>query len=496
MTVSNQTKKVTGTGNDSATVFSFSPMVLPTDSTQLVVVHTDADGVETTLSEGTGASAYAVTVTSYPGTGSITYPEDEVTPLPTGEFVTMKRVLTLEQQTDLENQGGYFPEVQETQFDLLLMIDLQQQEVLDRSFAFPVTYTGGASAEIPTPTALTYLRWNTAGDALENAALNAIGTAVASDATPGGVSLSAGASGTSDDYSRADHVHLLPTVSVAKGGTGSTTAAAAVIALGAPSLTTVNSFTKTQSWVKGADIASATTLVLGTDGNFFDVTGTTAITGITVAAGTLFMLQFDGVLTFTDGASLTLPTNANITTAAGDVAICFATAANTVTVLHYSRTSGAGLAAHPSGVVQQVISQDGAVATGTTTMPDDDTIPQITEGNEFMTVAITPKSSSNILVIEVEAVASYNGIDNLTLGLFQDSTANAIASVLDYQSTSTQPKTIGARYRMTAGTTSATTFKVRIGASAAGTVTFNGLGAGRLLGGNIASHIMVTEYAA
>lgn len=91
---------------------------------------------------------------------------------------------------------------------------------------------------------------------------------------------------------------------------------------------------------KGGDIASAGTLVIGTDGDYFDITGTTSITGMTVAAGRWFMLQFDAALTLTDGASLVLPGNANITTAAGDQAVFYATAANTVFCVSYTKADG------------------------------------------------------------------------------------------------------------------------------------------------------------
>lgn len=72
---------------------------------------------------------------------------------------------------------------------------------------------------------------------------------------------------------------------------------------------------------KGADIASASALTLGTDGNFFDVTGTTTITSIgTVGVGTEVTLQFDAVLQLTHHATdLILPGAVNITTAAGDI---------------------------------------------------------------------------------------------------------------------------------------------------------------------------------
>ena len=75
---------------------------------------------------------------------------------------------------------------------------------------------------------------------------------------------------------------------------------------------------------KGSDIASATTTDLGgTVGMYHDITGTTTITGFgsTAATGTRKVLQFDGALTLTYNAtSMILPGNADITTAAGDMA--------------------------------------------------------------------------------------------------------------------------------------------------------------------------------
>lgn len=76
------------------------------------------------------------------------------------------------------------------------------------------------------------------------------------------------------------------------------------------------------SWAKGADVASANALSLGHDGNYFDITGTTAITSIgTKGVGTVVKLHFDAALTLTHHATdLILPGGANITTAAGDEA--------------------------------------------------------------------------------------------------------------------------------------------------------------------------------
>jgi len=72
---------------------------------------------------------------------------------------------------------------------------------------------------------------------------------------------------------------------------------------------------------KGIDVASAATLTLGNDGNFFNVTGTTGITAIaTKSIGTMVLLQFSGSLLLTHHASnLILPSGRNFQTRAGDV---------------------------------------------------------------------------------------------------------------------------------------------------------------------------------
>jgi hypothetical protein len=99
-------------------------------------------------------------------------------------------------------------------------------------------------------------------------------------------------------------------------------------------------------WSQGADVASATALAVLTDGNYFDVTGTTAITSIntTGGIGTLIKLHFDDALTLThDDTDLILPGGANITTAAGDEAEFIEYAAGKYRCTNYSKASGAAV---------------------------------------------------------------------------------------------------------------------------------------------------------
>ena len=143
--------------------------------------------------------------------------------------------------------------------------------------------------------------------------------------------------------------------------------------------------------------------------------------------------------------------------------------------------------------VQLVNSQVTSVATGTGTIPADDTIPQITEGDQYMTLAITPKSATNILTMNINVLCSVNTTTHVTCALFQDATANALAATAFYSSTSTGMMTIAFNHRMVAGTTSATTFRIRIGSATGNTVTFNGDGSNRKFGGVAASSITITE---
>lgn len=119
---------------------------------------------------------------------------------------------------------------------------------------------------------------------------------------------------------------------ITAGGTGAISAIAASDAL------------HTQS----SNIASGTTTNLASaTGVLVNITGTTAITAFgTVSAGAIRSLIFAGILTLThDATSLILPTGANITTAAGDVAIMQSLGSGNWKCVAYTRANGQSLAA-------------------------------------------------------------------------------------------------------------------------------------------------------
>lgn len=145
----------------------------------------------------------------------------------------------------------------------------------------------------------------------------------------------------------------------------------------------------------------------------------------------------------------------------------------------------------------QVVSGNYAgVATGTTVLPWDDTIPQDNEGDEYMTIDITPRSAINILVVDIVANFATPAVKMISGALFKDGTAGALAATATLEGAINGSVPFTLRHRMIAGTTSPITFNFRAGVETAGTLTFNGIVGGRKFGGITASNITVWEIRA
>lgn len=133
---------------------------------------------------------------------------------------------------------------------------------------------------------------------------------------------------------------------------------------------------------------------------------------------------------------------------------------------------------------------------GSTTIPFDDTVPQLTEGDQFLTASYTPKSATSTLIVLALANVSYSVAATMTAALFKDADAAAMAASSMYQDSSTSSDLLTILHSFVAGTTSAISFKVRVGGSTAGTSSFNGTSSARKLGGVMTSGILVIEVGA
>lgn len=158
----------------------------------------------------------------------------------------------------------------------------------------------------------------------------------------------------------------------------------------------------------------------------------------------------------------------------------------------------AGGSGYPGGVRQIVYAQTGAQSSGTATIPYDNTIPQQTEGWEVMTCSITPQSSTSKLIVTavLNCSSSFAGSSTVMMALFRDATVNAIGVSFAQAPLQYANVMLVAQVSVTSGSTSSTTFKMRMGGNA-GTTYSNGQQAnGPVFNGTSATSLMIMEVGA
>jgi hypothetical protein len=145
MTVSSTTRKAGPfAGNGATTVFPFIFKVF--DKTDVKVLLVNASGVSTAL---TLDSDYSVSLSTNqdaaPG-GSVSYPITG-SPMPTGFSLVMLGDLPYDQETDITNQGGFFPQVIEDMSDRSTIQIQQLAEITSR--AIVITEAESTSPVLP-----------------------------------------------------------------------------------------------------------------------------------------------------------------------------------------------------------------------------------------------------------------------------------------------------------------------------------------------------------
>jgi hypothetical protein len=217
----------------------------------------------------------------------------------------------------------------------------------------------------------------------------------------------------------------------------------------------------------GGAVGSAKFRSSGADGDLLGLfSGTTKGVRITTSASgtTIEGVDNTGITSFQplnlNGTTVAAPTPAP---ASNDTSIA-------TTAWVRANISGGG----GSGkLLQTVYNRTGTGGTGTTIIPFDTTIPQITEGDEYMTLAVTPTSATSLLIIDVVWIGSNSAVNNMGVALFKDATASALTAAAATVTAANATVNIKFKYIMVSGSTAAMTFRVRAGGGAAGTTSFN-----------------------
>lgn len=145
-------------------------------------------------------------------------------------------------------------------------------------------------------------------------------------------------------------------------------------------------------------------------------------------------------------------------------------------------------------VVQQARTSTTTFQRLTSIIPQDNTVPQNTEGTEIMSVSITPTNVSNILVIEANVWGGGGASQTICCALFQDSNPNALACMCTSPPFQFYKVVTPLTYYMLASTNLSTTFKIRVGPDSG---AFDLMGTGGnvpLYGGAGICTLTVTEY--
>ena len=530
MTISSTTSKSGPyNGNGSTTVFAYDFKILA--NTEIEVVLTSTAGVETVK---TLTTHYTVS-----GVGSASGNVTMITAPATGEKLTLRRKLSGKQELDLQNQGAYYAEDVETAIDRLTMYDLQQQEELDRCIKVPVSDTtdlasltadlvalSGATSDIATVAGISGNVTTVAGisanvttvagvsaDVTTVAGVSASVTTCASNiaainAAP--TEASAAAASASSASTSASTATTQAGIATTQAGLAAASALAADASADAAALSEAAAAASAAALPNAASIGNGkvplsngttwsgltpstgtvTQIIAGTGltGGTITTSGTIAV-DVGTTANKIVQLDGLGYLPALNGSALTSLNGSNI--ASGTVPPA-RMGSGTPSSSNYLR--GDGVWASGSSKIAQVVKyQTGTYATGTTIIPDDNTVPQNTEGDQYMSLAITPTNALSILIIDVIGFASHTASHRLACALFQDSAANALAATSAQIDSVSTPVHLLLRHTMTAGTTSLTTFKVRVGSGGAGTCYFNGDYATQLYGGVAASSITIWE---
>lgn len=158
--------------------------------------------------------------------------------------------------------------------------------------------------------------------------------------------------------------------------------------------------------------------------------------------------------------------------------------------------SAPGTASAPTGsVINSAFAEYTTNANLTTTIPIDDTIPQVGEGTQIITLDITISSATNKVRGRFRAGGSVGTSAVMIAAAFANGGANAIRAVTQGVGAADQREEIYLEFEHTPGSAATHTYTIRVGPNT-GTMRLNGYSSARELGGSQAATLVLEEIKA
>lgn len=444
MTISSEVTKIIDQGNGATTAFAYN-FLIPTTA-EGTVIYTDTAGTETVLVVDVD---YSITGVNNPAGGTVTYPLTG-SPAALGTTITIMRLVAYTQEDDFDNQGGFYPEAVEAALDQIVYQTQQLAEVQDRSLVFPPSdppLIGVLPAAAERADGI--LGFDSAGNvailvgSITSVPVSSFGASLVAAASASAVRILIAAAGTGVSNSFSANQAIVSTVAGAGVNPVLTLyrdkAASANDLIGAINFDAHDSLAGNQNYaIVGGKIMDPTS---GSEDGilYFKTTvAGTPLARFNIGAG----LYAEGV-TGTDKGAGTINATA-----------------------YYLNGTVVG------SIIQRVYSEVTSSSSTAAVIPLDTSRPQSGEGAQLITATVTPTSAASRLRIRANLpTLSKSTTGTVIVALFQDATANALAATaLSLVSGNYGP--IQLFLEMDAGTTSATTFKIRIGCNT-GSVAWN-----------------------
>lgn len=155
----------------------------------------------------------------------------------------------------------------------------------------------------------------------------------------------------------------------------------------------------------------------------------------------------------------------------------------------------AGNVADPAGSVIQTISATPYTANTniTTALSLSDTVPQITQGTQILTLTITPRFATSQIRLTFNGFGTGSLAFWLIAALFRSPVTNAIYTATSASAAAGNGQQVTIDWIDSPATTSATTYTIRVGPNTAMTLRMNGSSAARFFGGSAACTLVAQE---
>jgi hypothetical protein len=157
---------------------------------------------------------------------------------------------------------------------------------------------------------------------------------------------------------------------------------------------------------------------------------------------------------------------------------------------------GAPYSVYPGAVIQTVTATPYVANANLAVIPFDDTIPQITEGTQILTLNIAPRFTNSKIQLTFNGFGAADAAGAFSAALFRVGTTDALKVTTTYLAGANYRDELNIDWVDSPATTTTVTYTIRAGAQAGNIARMNGNSTARFFGGTAACTLVAKEIKA